>query len=347
MSANVVMTLAEKIRAIERRYAQGAAPASAFPAREAEDRLATGWADIDAVLEGGLAYGGLHEWFGVEGRAGSTLTPALSLEGRGGSTLTPTLRAPALVALSLEGRGGSGGRSSREPWSPPVCIPVHLAWRVLEATPVMSWTVWIGRRCFPYPRVLIRGRGADDRLLQRSIFVAPRDAAGRLWAIDLALRSPAVGAVIADGSGLTMAATRRIQLTAQAHRTPAFLVRPPAEVEQLSAARTRWRVRWGNVKTSNPGRSASRAGRQNVEIGAATACPFRAASRVRERLENDNPRWIVELLRCKGASWVKEHMAWVLEWDRGASIVRVSTPLADSVGRPQEAAHVAAVPSAG
>jgi hypothetical protein len=81
-------------------------------------------------------------------------------------------------------------------------------------------------------------------LLARSLWVTPPNADGRLWAVDLALRSPAVGVVLADGSGFSMAATRRVQLLAAEHGVGALLVRPPWERGELSAAQTRWQVCW-------------------------------------------------------------------------------------------------------
>jgi hypothetical protein len=179
-------------------------------------------------------------------------------------------------------------------------------------------TVWIGRRCWPFPVLLARGAGwaagalsagtgTDGAIgrsvvrssaggitcaeaisgvfrpepaagrsdvngrasalqrwwLHQSIFVDPSCEADRAWAIDLALRSAAVSAVVADGTGLRMAETRRFQLAAESGRALAIIVRPPRELDMLSAATTRWLVR---------------------------AAPTGSA----------HPRWTVQLLRCKG-----------------------------------------------
>lgn len=101
-----------------------------------------------------------------------------------------------------------------------------------------------------------------NTLLSRSIFIDTPDDASRLWAIDLALRNPAVNAVIADGSHLRMAESRRLQLAAERGRALALLARPAWEAAELSAAATRWRV---------------------CRTPSATSAP----------------RWIVQLLRCK------------------------------------------------
>jgi hypothetical protein len=72
----------------------------------------------------------------------------------------------------------------------------------------------------------------------RSLFVDSRTEGDRLWAIDAALRCPGV-VVVADGSSLNTAATRRLQLAAEATGTIAFLARPAHEVKSISVAATR------------------------------------------------------------------------------------------------------------
>ncbi|MHC4421972.1 MAG: ImuA family protein, partial [Planctomycetota bacterium] len=168
-------------------------------------------------------------------------------------------------------------------WTPPLGILLHLALRSLEGS--SGCVAWIGRRCWPYPRVL-NGAG-----LQRSIFVDPPDGASRLWTIDLAARCPGVAAVVADGSGLDMAATRRLQLSAEAGSALVLCARPPNEVDRLSAAATRWRVR-----------CAPATGRA--------------------------PRWIVELLRCKGVQPESEVLRTV-EWKGAPGGVVVHAALVD------------------
>jgi len=196
---------------------------------------------------------------------------------------------------------------------------VHLAWRALEseadpgAAPAAHEAagregdaglrvLWIGRSLWPYPHALVRenllarGEAGDRRLLHGSIFVDPPDDASRLWAIDLALRCSGVAAVIADGRGLGMAETRRLQLAARSGGTLALLARPACERRKLSAASTRWIVR--------PEPSAS-----------------------------THPRWTIRLLRCKeacGRVGEGEAQAWSLEWDDAKGAV-VGSP--EMVGR--------------
>ncbi len=252
--------LAERIRAIESRHDVTSANRCMDDATA--DRIPTGWAEIDAMLGGGLAAGGLHEWFGV-------------------------------------------GETVSRRWTPPLCILVHLAWKSLDrlsSSVAAATTVWIGQVCHPYPRVLIRGE--DRRLLDRSLFVAPRDAATRLWAIDLALRSPAVGCVVADGSGLDRPATQRIQHLARSQTKAVFTACPPRQLSELSAAQTRW------------------------QVCAAPPAGKKTSSGIQ-------PRWSVELLRCKGMRPMKEQRIWLLEWNRAEGAIHLSARLAGLAGSTQ------------
>ncbi|MEM1186548.1 MAG: hypothetical protein AAGI53_16285 [Planctomycetota bacterium] len=95
------------------------------------------------------------------------------------------------------------------------------------------------------------------------MFVDPASHDERVWATDVASRCPGAAAVIADGAGIAMAESRRLQLAAAAGRTPTLMARPASERGEISAARTRWLVE-------------------------PTADDARAHT------------WTVELLRCKG-----------------------------------------------
>ena len=157
------------------------------------------------------------------------------------------------------------GLLGTEPWIPPLGVLMQLALGSLREAPGV--VLWIGRRLWPY--LVPGGRDGDADLLERSVFVDPPDEGSRLWAIDLAARSQAVATVIADGSGLDLAQTRRLQLAAESGGSGGsggalvHVARPPQERERLSAAAARWLVR---------------------------------VAPARDR----TPRWIVELSRCKG-----------------------------------------------
>jgi hypothetical protein len=86
------------------------------------------------------------------------------------------------------------------------------------------------------------------------------------WTLEQAIRSEGIAIVIADGTGLSMAGSRRLQLAMASRVTPqvVLLARPWSEVRQLSASLTRW------VVTSASG----------------TAWP---------------PRWRIRLARCRSS----------------------------------------------
>lgn len=197
-----------------------------------------------------LAQGGLHEWFGGDPE---------------------------------QSRSSKLGREVF--WLPPLTILSACAARIVGTNPGRH-AVWIGSRCWPYPPTLARQCHAvtgTQALLDRSVFIdtdTSRSArAKRVWAIELAVRCAGVGVVVADGSGLSMAESRRIQLAATGSSssggrsrpgTPVLIARPDSERRELSAARTRWRV-----------------------------CPL-ARSGTHTQNQSRDQGWSVELLRCKG-----------------------------------------------
>lgn len=174
---------------------------------------------------------------------------------------------------------------------PPLCLLAHFVRRARAQTRAGVLAVWIGRSCWPFPVHL----GASLRAA--SFFVDAERPNERLWALDLCLRSPAVAAVVADGRGFDMAATRRLQLAAKRSRTLAMLARPERELNELSAAALRWRVR----PVPSP---------------------------------HDHPRWSVELLRCKGLRPAPGPLTWVLEWNDEAGVVVVPADVADRPAAP-------------
>ncbi len=254
--------------------------------------LPTGWGAIDRALTphtgpaggerepptGGLPGGAIHEWF-------------LDLEERPAPASAPP---------------------DRDNWFAPLALLTHLAWRTIEAGDAQDGAagrlvVWIGRRCRVFVGAMAGLPGAAPSartLIARSLVVNPPDGASALWAIDLALRSPAVGAVVADARGLDMACSRRLQLAAEAGGGLALLARPARERAALSAAATRWLVR---PTPARPG------------VWAPSA------------------RWSVELLRRKGTTGWSGPSAnggrrWILEMNRAQGVVCVPADVADRSG---------------
>jgi hypothetical protein len=200
-------SVAEGLRMAEPRAGR---PESLDPAASV---VPTGWPAVDRRLAGrsdaspeagGLARGQVHEWFAV--RPNGDARPASASCG----------------------------------WRPPMTVLAHLAGQAV-ATAAAAGTggviAWVGHRVWPSP-----GFAAARERLDQSIYLDPPDEASRAWTLEVLLRSPAITAVIADGSGLSMAVTRRLQLAARAGRALVLLARPEHELLSLSAAATRWTV---------------------------------------------------------------------------------------------------------
>lgn len=189
-------------------------------------------------------------------------------------------------------------RPPRSDWEAPLGVMLDVARRAAALRPERR-LLWIGRRCWPYPGAL------SPDLLSRSLFLDPPDAGERLWAMDLGLRSRGVCVVVTDGSGLSMAATRRLQLAAASgERVLGLLARPPWEARELSAARTRWRL---------------------------TPLPT----------STNHPRWTVELLRRKGTRPSREAArSFVAQWEHETGAVRVVSDVHDRPLAPQGPAQL-------
>ena len=226
----------------------------------------TGWTAIDTALGGGIARAGLHEWWGA----------------------LPDARA----------------------------VLVQLAWNALlhddrHRPGAHRHVVWVGCEAWPSSHALVRGMRApiagmfgqriprawpDARLHDRSLLVdvPAHDAGARLWAIEQAVRCPGVCAVIADGRGFDLPATRRLQLAAT--DTCLLSMRGPehragARRSVLAACATRWMVERATDTTATPTEripwlQATRAG---VSDSIVARVP-------------PEPTWRVTLERAKGTS---------------------------------------------
>jgi len=211
---------------------------------------------------------------------------------------------------------GWDGMSHRGSFRPPLLLFNHLVQCALADQPE-KFILWIGRQVWPYAvslPVTTAREGAAARahlLLSRSLFIDPPDDETRLWAIDLALRSPAGGVVIADESKFDMAQSRRLQLAAKSGDALVLLARPPQEAGQPSAAASRWLV----STVSSPSHSH---------------------------------RFLVQLVRCKGAqrglSMATDAsssaatrsvapsslpLSFLLEWNHEKGCVRLPSDVAD------------------
>jgi protein ImuA len=140
------------------------------------------------------------------------------------------------------------------------------------------------------------GESPVSAWLQRCLFLDPLTDAERFWVIGEALRCGGIKVVVADGSGLTPTASRRLQLAAEAGGKSGalgLLARPPWEMDGPSWATTRWQVR---------PQPATQAGAM---------------------------AWAIELKRCRGRQPGPEvPRQWTMEWTyqvfRGTSALHLS-----------------------
>lgn len=231
-------------------------------------RIPTGSAEIDRLFGGGLPWRGVHEWYGSTGDASNGRTTE--------STVLPIGAAVgfAHALLSSAACSMSGGHPNGIPTGSPVGM-----WAA-------AGVLWIGRGVWPHPRSLVNGvragwrtawwppsspcdpdarleadrrakRGImDSSLLARSLFIDAREhdddpvaPSCTIWCIEQAIRSDGIALVVADGTGFSMADTRRLHVAMFRRTTPLILLllRPESEFATLSAALTRWLLRPGSA----------------------------------------------------------------------------------------------------
>ncbi len=270
--------LAERMARIEGRAVEYAG-ASCSPDSRC---VPTGWTSIDTALGGGIPRRGVHEWWHIEDSPGARTAP--------------------------------------------VDVLIHLAWQALlhderHSPDAARCVVWVGRAVWPHAQALVRGLrvgaramfGApcprlwpDARLVDRSLLVdTGGDTSARLWATEQAARCTGVCAVIADGAGFDLPATRRLQLAAS--NVLLLLARPRERHSTLSACSTRWRVRC-------------------AEQGDALA-----------NGAPPEPTWIVELERAKGLTGgifaAGIHARMTRSWELDGVDAPPSTLVAEAVRR--------------
>ena len=146
-----------------------------------------------------------------------------------------------------------------------------------------------------------RGAVWADRL----VLVRARGRAGILWAMEEALRTPGLGAVVAEARALDATASRRLQLAAESHGVTALLLCPEDACPVPGAALTRWCL------TAAPSDGA----RADGGVGRA--------------------RWRAALVRCRGG----RPADWLMEWCDETARLAVVPELPDRPAVPAPAAR--------
>ena len=221
--------------------------------------VSTGWPAVDTALksagcgdgQAGLARGAVHEWFGV----GSPIQRPHSEGWSPPLFLLTHLTKRAVLDAQSRGAPDQVVWIGRNVWPYPRTLSDSAHVVQVGKAPAQH-QLRLSISLVEPEAELIDGakHPAGPDLLHRSLFVATgarsrsrtsegaKEASERLWAIDTALRCRGVTAVVADGTGLTMAATRRLQLSAASTGVLVLLARPPQEAGEISAATTRWTV---------------------------------------------------------------------------------------------------------
>ena len=103
--------------------------------------------------------------------------------------------------------------------------------------------VWIGKRSWPTPYALIspeHSYSAQEAFLNSIIFIDPPNNKLTLWTLETALRSKAVGLVIAECPRISLTVTKRFELAARENGATALLLRDPSDLNLPSRAFTKW-----------------------------------------------------------------------------------------------------------
>jgi len=134
--------------------------------------------------------------------------------------------------------------------------------------------LWIAPEPDAWPPGMARfGLSPADLVLVQ----APRPADG-FWAMEEALRCPAVAAALLVAREVDLTAARRLQLAAEAGGALGLLLRPDAAEVEPTGALTRWRI------AALPGSGGAH------DLG--------------------DPRWALDLLRCRGGRPGAWRVAW-------------------------------------
>ncbi|BAI70889.1 hypothetical protein AZL_002510 [Azospirillum sp. B510] len=145
------------------------------------------------------------------------------------------------------------------------------------------------------------GLAAYGLTADRLIVARPARPVDALWAMEEALRCPALSAVLGELEGLDLTASRRLQLAAESSGVTGFLLDSAAgkpggqgslRAEGLSAAVTRWRLD-----------AAPSLGEENEAPRSSGSLPGLGL-----------PRWSVRLERCRSG----RPGGWTLAWDGGS-----------------------------
>lgn len=156
-----------------------------------------------------------------------------------------------------------------------------------------KFIVWIGRSFWPAPYVFEQLFSTQEKsILAYNLFLNPPSPQLHLWCLELALRSNAVAAVVAEFKGQRLADSQRLALAAKNSGALGLLIRNQRELAVNSAATTRWKIH----PTPSPTRF---------------------------------PRWQLELIKHKGAH--PQRSSWIVQFNYEDSDENFSVHLPDKL----------------
>lgn len=174
-----------------------------FDDSAASKSVSFGVNELDCQLpHKGLAYGAIHEWFYA---ASSGVNNSYPL---------------SIISLLI------GNRIKKD----------------LEKKSPAKLIVWIGKDSWPTPHLLQQALPKNFSFSKNCLFVDIKNPKTKNWCIETALASPAVAAVVAECSKVTLGYTRRFALAARKSNALGFLLRPKEDIKFLTTAVSRWQV---------------------------------------------------------------------------------------------------------
>ena len=177
--------------------------------------------------------------------------------------------------------------------------------------------VWVMRRGDLYAPGLAGLGFPAERLIQ----VKARDEAAVLAALEDALASPGVAAVLGESEAIDLIAGRRLQLACEKHGATGFVIR---------------RRPFGGRAAGRQGGSGGSAAASRWRVASAPSVPG-TDSRGSSEPGLGEPRWRVTLERCRGGA----SGAWMMERSHGAHPLRVVAELGDRQLSPPQSLRLA------
>lgn len=155
------------------------------------------------------------------------------------------------------------------------------------ATASEKLAFWIGRDAWPTPFLLLRTNLLHGHV--RNIFLDPPNEKVKLWCIETALRSQSSLSVVANCTKLSYPVSKRFSFAASRGGAIGFIMRSPKALATSSMAKSRWSI---------------------------TPLP-----------SDQQPRFELKLIRCKGAQ--PQRRSWIVELknERGKEHEQISLSL--------------------